>query len=91
MSICVTGLPAVSTQQICANEVGTSDGFVYDFYTDNVGTACMKLGPEGAFSVEWTDCGNFLARKGFRYDAKQTHRELGNIIMVSLYFVIIVN
>ncbi|MBN2536107.1 MAG: glycoside hydrolase family 11 protein [Spirochaetales bacterium] len=77
--ICFTSLFSVTAQQICANEVGTSGGYNYDFWTDYEGTTCMTLGPGGSFGAEWTDCGNFLARKGYKYDYTQTHAELGII------------
>ncbi|MBN2444961.1 MAG: glycoside hydrolase family 11 protein [Spirochaetales bacterium] len=79
MLICFTGLFSVTAQQICQTEIGTSEDYIYDFWTDNVGTTCMTLGPGGTFSTEWSECYNFLARRGYIYDNTQTHQELGTI------------
>lgn len=79
MLMCFINLSTVTAQQICEIAVGISEGYNYDFWTDYEGTVCMTLGPGGSFSVEWTDCGNFLARKGYQYDYTQTHPELGII------------
>lgn len=69
----------VTAQQICSSQTGTQEGFYYEHWTDGVGTACMTLGSGGTFSNTWTNCGNFVSRKGRSYNSTQTYQQLGNI------------
>ena len=56
-------------QTICNNEIGTDGNYTYEYWKDS-GTGCMTLGTDGAFSTEWSDIGNLLARKGLRPGSK---------------------
>lgn len=69
----------LTAQQICSSQTGTNNGFYYEHWTDGTGTACMTLGSGGTFSNTWTNCGNFVSRKGRSYDDTQTYTQLGNI------------
>jgi len=55
----------LSAQSICNNEVGQQGGYTYEYWKDN-GSGCMVLGDGGNFSIEWSNIGNLLARKGNR-------------------------
>ncbi|MGD9211170.1 MAG: glycoside hydrolase family 11 protein [Desulfobacteraceae bacterium] len=52
-------------QQICDNQVGTHDGFTYEYWKDS-GSGCMTLGSGGTFEVDWSGINNLLARTGMR-------------------------
>lgn len=54
-----------SVETVCANKIGSQGGFTYEYWKDQ-GTGCMELGPNGAFSVEWNNINNLLARKSIR-------------------------
>lgn len=75
--LCTAGM--LTAQQICSSQTGTNNGYYYEHWTDGTGSACMTLGSGGTFSVTWTNCGNFVARKGRSYDDTQTYQQLGNI------------
>jgi hypothetical protein len=55
-----------TVETVCNNGSGNQGGFVYEYWIDS-GSACMELGPGGAFSIEWgSGTENVLARKGLR-------------------------
>ncbi|MBN2531459.1 MAG: glycoside hydrolase family 11 protein [Spirochaetales bacterium] len=61
-----TGVFTITAQTICTNSVGTRDGYTYEFWKDNGGTACMTLGTGAGFSVEWSNVNELLVRIGKR-------------------------
>ncbi|MBN2443351.1 MAG: glycoside hydrolase family 11 protein [Spirochaetales bacterium] len=61
----LTSLFTANAQTICNNEINTQGDYTYEFWKD-YGNGCMVLGDEGAFSVEWSDISNMLAKKGLR-------------------------
>jgi len=67
------------------NEIGTLDGYSYEFWMEGAVKGSMTLGPEGTFSCEWTSTpttgltGNILFRRGRRFNSSQTHSQIGDI------------
>jgi hypothetical protein len=59
----------LTAQQICNNTVGTQGEWTYEYWKDN-GNGCMVLGSGGAFSCDWSNINNLLARKGLRPGTK---------------------
>lgn len=46
------------------SETGTNNGFYYSFWTDGGGDVTYTNGDAGSYSVQWTNCDNFVAGKG---------------------------
>ncbi|GAE35024.1 glycoside hydrolase family 11 protein [Halalkalibacter akibai] len=74
-------LPAVNVQAatLTSNEIGTHDGYDYEFWKDNGGTGSMTLNSGGTFSAQWSNINNILFRKGKKFNETQTHQQIGNI------------
>jgi len=75
--ICTVGL--LTAQQYCSNSTGQNGGYYYEHWTDGGGSACMTLGSGGTYSVTWSNCNNFVSRKGRNYDDTKTYQQLGDI------------
>ncbi|PYH95704.1 hypothetical protein BO71DRAFT_350827 [Aspergillus ellipticus CBS 707.79] len=50
---------------VTANAEGTNNGFFYSFWSDGTGDVTYTNGDAGEYTVEWTDCGDFVAGKGW--------------------------
>jgi endo-1,4-beta-xylanase len=51
--------------RISSNQTGSHGGYFYSFWTDGGGSVNMELGTAGNYSVEWSNCGNFVCGKGW--------------------------
>ncbi|KAF4406585.1 glycoside hydrolase family 11 protein [Streptomyces lycii] len=52
-------------QTITTPQNGLQGGYFYSFWTDGAGAVSMELKDDGRYTVDWTDCGNFVAGKGW--------------------------
>jgi len=55
-----------------SSQMGTSDGYLYSLWTDGGGTVKMTLGSGGNYDVQWSNCGNFTAGKGWETGTNRT-------------------
>jgi hypothetical protein len=62
--VCFT-LFTASAQTITSNSTGNQGGYWWTFWTDGGGSVSMSLGSGGYFSVNWSNCGNFVCGKGW--------------------------
>jgi len=69
---------ALAATTITSNQTGTQDGYDYELWKDS-GTTSMTLNSGGAFSATWSNINNALFRKGKKFNATQTHQQIGNI------------
>ena len=51
--------------RISSNQTGSHGGYFYTFWTDGGGSVNMELGTAGNYSVQWSNCGNFVCGKGW--------------------------
>jgi endo-1,4-beta-xylanase len=57
---------------LSSNQTGTQGGYYYSFWTDGGGSVNMTLGNNGNYSVNWSNCGNFTAGKGWNPGSART-------------------
>ncbi|MBN2440859.1 MAG: glycoside hydrolase family 11 protein [Spirochaetales bacterium] len=70
----------VSAQTICQNQLGMHDGYHYELWKDvDSESACMTLHSGGAFSCEWINVKDMMARKGLIFDHTRRHQQIGTI------------
>lgn len=80
-STCPEAQPLTGGQQYCSNSVGNAgNGYSYELWAEGNGTGCMRVhGVDAAFSAEWNDVEDFLARAGLSFNQTQTHQQIGTI------------
>jgi hypothetical protein len=69
--MCLTVFTASAQRTISSNQTGT-DGLWYTFWTDGGGSVSMTLNGGGSFSVNWSNCGNFVCGKGWSTGSGRT-------------------
>ncbi|GAA4061769.1 glycoside hydrolase family 11 protein [Amphibacillus indicireducens] len=80
LAFLVLGISAVTVYAaITSNEIGTHDGYDYEFWKDAGGSGSMTLNSGGSFSANWSNVNNILFRKGKKFDETQTHQQIGNM------------
>ncbi|MDQ0229918.1 glycoside hydrolase family 11 protein [Metabacillus malikii] len=77
LTIPLASVSAATT--LTSNQIGTQDGYDYEFWKDNGGWGNMTLNSGGTFSAEWGGINNILFRKGKKFNETQTHQQIGNI------------
>jgi len=70
---------ARAAESVTTSQSGTHDGWFYSFWTDGVGTVEMTLDPRGQYGVNWTDCGDFIAGKGWSPGGRRTVTYSGGV------------
>jgi len=78
---CPTVQPLTGGPEYCSNGKGSAgSGYGYELWAEGPGTGCMTVhGVEAAFSAEWDNVEDFLARVGLDFNQTQTHQEIGTI------------
>ncbi|MGC4102594.1 glycoside hydrolase family 11 protein [Ferruginibacter sp.] len=66
MIACLLCLKEINAQTITQNKTGIHSGFYYSFWSDGTsGIASITLKPNGRYSTQWKNIGNFTAGKGW--------------------------
>jgi endo-1,4-beta-xylanase len=78
---CPTAPALTGGQRYCSNSKGSAgSGYAYELWAEGSGTGCMTVhGQEAAFSAEWNNVEDFLARVGLDFNQTQTHTQVGTI------------
>ncbi|CAN6659839.1 hypothetical protein TRVA0_032S00122 [Trichomonascus vanleenenianus] len=76
--ICVAGALAfpfnpeeLAKRDVTASSTGTNNGYYYSFWSDGNGDVTYTNGDGGSYTVDWTNCGNFVGGKGWNPGSAQ--------------------
>ncbi|GKZ32416.1 hypothetical protein AbraIFM66950_001782 [Aspergillus brasiliensis] len=61
----------MAKRSLTSSAEGESNGYFYSFWTNGEGDVTYTNGDAGEYTVEWTDCGNFVAGKGWNPGSSQ--------------------
>jgi hypothetical protein len=78
---CASGPALTGGKQYCSNTKGDAGkGYSYELWAEGSGTGCMTVhGVDAAFSANWTNVEDFLARVGLQFDQTKTPAQIGTI------------
>ena len=78
--------PAASTMsggtKICSNQKGNvsgGGGYSYELWTSDSNMGCMTVFSGGAFSANWNNADDYLARVGLGFDMTKTPAQIGTL------------
>ncbi|HEX3043305.1 MAG TPA: glycoside hydrolase family 11 protein [Bacillota bacterium] len=71
--MCFTVMAVVNIQAETTEQTGSHDGYFYYFRNDDrQGSVNLTLGPGGNYSVDWSDCYEFICGKGWNPGSDRT-------------------
>lgn len=78
---CASGPALTGGKQYCSNTKGDAGkGYSYELWAEGSGTGCMTVhGVDAAFSANWNNVEDFLARVGLQFDQTKTPAQIGTI------------
>jgi endo-1,4-beta-xylanase len=79
---CPAMSPLAGGPRYCANGRGnvSGGGYSYELWMEGPGSGCMTVhGVDGAFSANWSNVEDFLARVGLSFDQTKTPAQIGTI------------
>jgi len=78
---CAAGKKLTGGTKYCSNMKGNSSGgYAYELWSDGSGSGCMTVyGAGAAFSANWSNTHDFLARVGLGFDQTKTPTQIGTL------------
>lgn len=78
---CPPATPLTGGMRYCSNSRGNAGrGYGYELWAEGGGSGCMTVhGVDAAFSAEWKNVEDFLARVGLDFNQTRKHTQIGTI------------